>query len=177
MVQDREMPEYDYGYHPIARKGFKEIFGKDPIEMEHPELSSEWRQYRLNAVTTLVNECVEIAHDSDQKMIAAEFPFPEMSRQMVKQVWNDWNLDAVFPMLYHNFYREGINWIGFATAQGISDVDFPIYAGVYMPALKNFEDLEAAIKVAIENGASGVSFFTADQLTDEQKAVIRMFKK
>ena len=96
---------------------------------------------------------------------------------MVKQVWNDWNLDAVFPMLYHNFYREGINWIGFATAQGISDVDFPIYAGVYMPALKNFEDLEAAIKVAIENGASGVSFFTADQLTDEQKAVIRMFKK
>lgn len=81
LVQDHEMPEYDYGYHPIAREGFKAIFGKDPQDFEHPELSTEWRQYRLNAVTSLVNELVEIAHEKDHKMTAAVFPFPEMSRQ------------------------------------------------------------------------------------------------
>lgn len=177
LTQDREMPEYDYGYHPIARAGFKKIFDKDPIDFEHPELSTEWRQYRLNAVTSLVNELVEIAHESKHKMTAAVFPFPEMSRQMVRQAWNDWNLDAAYPMLYQNFYRENINWIGFATEQGVRDVDFPIYAGLYSPALQKAEDLEKAIRLAKEKGAKGISIFTADNLNEDQKKVFIKLKE
>lgn len=177
LVQEHEMPEYDYGYHPIARAGFKEIFGYDPQELEHPELSTEWRQYRLNAITRLVNELVEIAHNHDQKMTAAVFPFPEMSRQMVRQAWNDWNLDAAYPMLYQNFYRESVNWIGFATAQGVSDVDFPIYSGLYAPALQNPEELEQAIRLARENGAEGFSIFTVDGMSAEQKSVLTKLHK
>jgi uncharacterized lipoprotein YddW (UPF0748 family) len=176
LVQDREMPAYDYGYHPIAREGFKEIFGKDPVEFEHPELSTEWRQYRLNAVTTLVNQLVEIAHQNGHKMTAAVFPFPEMSRQMVRQAWDDWNLDAAYPMLYQNFYRENINWIGFATEQGVNDVDFPLYAGLYMPALRDSNDLTEAIRLSKEKGAVGISLFTADALNDEQKNVLKNLK-
>ncbi len=177
LVQDHEMPEYDYGYHPIAREGFKTIFGKDPIDFEHPELSTEWRQYRLNAVTSLVNELVDIAHESNHKMTAAVFPFPEMSRQMVRQAWDDWNLDAAYPMLYQNFYRENINWIGFATEQGVRDVSFPIFAGLYSPALKNPEDLEKAIRLAKKNGAKGISIFTADNLNEDQKNVLIKLKE
>lgn len=176
LVQDREMPEYDYGYHPIARKKFKDIFGKDPQNFEHPELSTEWRQFRLNAITTLVNELVEIAHKNDHKITAAVFPFPEMSRQMVRQAWNDWNLDAAYPMLYNNFYRENINWIGFATEQGVNAVNFPIYSGLYNPALKNPDDLEKAIRLAKEKGARGFSIFTADNLSDAQKKVFIKLK-
>ena len=176
LVQDREMPEYDYGYHPIAREGFKEIFGYDPMDLDHPELSTEWRQYRLNAITSLVNELIEIAHSEGHQMTAAVFPFPEMSRQMVRQAWNDWNLDAAFPMLYNNFYRESVDWIGFATGQGVNDVEFPIFAGLYSPALKNPADLEKAIQLAKENGADGISIFTADGLSDEQKAVFVKLK-
>jgi uncharacterized lipoprotein YddW (UPF0748 family) len=172
LVQDTEMPEYDYDYHPIAREGFKSIFGKDPIDFEHPELSTEWRQYRLNAITTLVNEIVDLAHKNNKKITAAVFPFPEMSRQMVRQAWNDWNLDAAFPMQYNNFYRENINWIGFATNQCVNDVDFPIITGLYSSALKNPEDLEKAIRQAKENGAKGISIFTADNLDDAQKTVL-----
>ena len=166
------MPEYDYGYHPIAREGFKNLFGKDPQDFEHPELSTEWRQYRLNAVTTLVNELAEIAHEHNHKLTAAVFPFPEMSRQMVRQAWNDWNLDAAYPMIYHNFYRENINWIGFATQQGVNDVNFPIHSGLFSPALKDPEALEKAIRLAKEKGAQGVSIFTADNLDDAQKEVL-----
>jgi len=171
LVQDHEMPEYDYGYHPIAREGFKKIFGKDPMDMEHPELSPEWRQYRLNAVTSLVNELVDIAHENHQKMTAAVFPFPEMSRQMVRQAWNDWNLDAAYPMIYNNFYRENVNWIGFVTEQDVKDVDFPIYSGLYAPALRDPADLEKAIGLCKEKGAKGISIFTGDNLTKGQKAV------
>jgi uncharacterized lipoprotein YddW (UPF0748 family) len=177
LVQETEMPEYDYDYHPLARKGFKDIFEKDPMDFKHPELSTEWRQFRLNAVTRLVNEIIDIAHSKGKKVTAAVFPFPEMSRQMVRQAWNDWNLDTAYPMLYQNFYRENINWIGFATKQGVSDVDFPIISGLYAPALRDPKDLEKAINIAKENGAKGISIFTADNLTKKQKAVFVKLKK
>ncbi|WP_228850753.1 family 10 glycosylhydrolase [Aegicerativicinus sediminis] len=177
IVQTTEMPEYDYGYHPIAREGYKAIFGVDPINYEHPELSSEWRQYRLNAVTSLVNEIAEMVHSEKKKLTAAVFPFPEMSRQMVRQAWNDWNLDTAFPMLYHNFYRENINWIGFAAEQGVKTVDYPIMAGIYMPALSDPEDLEKAIRISKEKGASGVSLFTANDLSDTQKNILKKLTK
>ena len=177
LVQNREMPEYDFGYHPIARKEFKAIFGKDPIDMKHPELSTEWRQFRLNAVSSLVNEIVDLAHEKGQQVTAAVFPFPEMSRQMVRQAWNDWKLDAAYPMVYHNFYRENINWIGFAVEQGVNSVDFPLFAGLYVPALKDPNDLEAVIKLSLEKGAKGISFFTVDGMEKEQQKVLEEIVK
>ncbi len=176
LVQDHEMPEYDYDYHPIAREGFKAIFDKDPIEIEHPELSTEWRQYRLNAITTLVNECAEITQEYKVDLTAAVFPFPEMSRQMVRQAWNDWNLDAAYPMLYQNFYRESVNWIGFAAEQGVRDVDFPIIGGLYSPALKDTSQLRQAILLCKEKKCRGISIFTADGLSTEQKEVFKDLK-
>ena len=95
-----------------------------------------------------------------------------MSRQMVRQAWNDWNLDSAYPMLYNNFYRENINWIGFATKQGVSDVDFTIHSGLYTGALKNPGDFEKAYNISKENGASGISIFTADGLNDEHKSFL-----
>jgi uncharacterized lipoprotein YddW (UPF0748 family) len=168
LVQDHEMPEYDYGYHPIARQGFKDIFGVDPVDLPHPELSTEWRQFRLNAISSLVEELAEIAHDSGTKLTAAVFPFPEMSRQMVRQAWDDWPLDAAYPMLYQNFYEQGIPWIGFCARQCVQDVDFPIHAGLYMPALRDPDSLRAAIETARKSGVAGVSFFTVDGMTEVQ---------
>ena len=130
----------------------------------------------MNAITTLVNEIIEIAQSKNKKVTAAVFPFPEMSRQMVRQAWNDWNLDAAYPMLYQNFYRENINWIGFATKQGVSDVDFPIISGLYSPALRTAEELEKAIIISKENGAKGISIFTADGLNKEQQSVFVKLK-
>ena len=176
IVQETELPEYDYGYHPIARKKFKEIFEKDPQDFKNPELSTEWRQFRLNAITTLVNEIVEIAESKNKKVTAAVFPFPEMSRQMVRQAWNDWNLYKAYPMLYQNFYRENINWIGFATKQGVNDVNFPIISGLYAGALRDNRDLEKAIRISKENGAKGVSIFTADGLSKEQQSTLVRLK-
>lgn len=174
--QETELPQYDYDYHPIARAGFKELFGKDPILMDSPQLSAEWRQYRLNAVTKLVNEIAVITKENNIKLTAAVFPFPEMSRQMVRQAWNDWDLDAAYPMLYHNFYRESINWIGFATQQGVQDVDFPIHAGLFAPALKKPEELEEAILISKANGASGMCIFMVDNMDEIQKEVFKKLK-
>ncbi|PLW93771.1 MAG: hypothetical protein C0592_05030 [Marinilabiliales bacterium] len=174
IVQNEELPEYDYGYHPEARKQFKEIFGIDPIDMEHPELSMEWLQFRLDAVTTLVNELSDIAHGNGCKISAAVFPYPQMARKTVRQDWARWNLDMVLPMIYHNFYDQNLNWIEFATQQGVTELDgrFPLYTGLYIPALGP-EELKEAIIKAKAAGASGVALFDLNALTDEHLKVLK----
>ena len=178
LVQDRQMPEYDFGYHPTARKEYEKIFGIDPAKMEHPELSNEWLQFRLNAVTSLVNECSEIAHKYNTKISAAVFPFPELARNMVRQDWSSWKLDIALPMLYQNFYNENLNWIGFCTKQGVKEVDgrFPIYSGLFIPALKPLQLKEAIIQ-AKDSGAAGVSFFSMNSLTEEHLKVIKLLNE
>lgn len=168
LVQDRQFPEFDYGYHPIAREGFKELFGIDPMEMENPELSTEWLQFRLNAVTTLVNEIAEIVHGNEKELSAAVFPFPVMSRQMVRQDWASWDLDVALPMLYHNFYRQNLNWIQFSAEQGVREAHgrFDIMAGLYIPSLTPTE-LEEAIEKSVNGGSVGISVFDIGAMSDE----------
>ncbi|MHB8581059.1 MAG: family 10 glycosylhydrolase [Ignavibacteriaceae bacterium] len=174
LVQDHQMPEYDFDYLPEARKEFKKIFGVDPMEMAHPELSNEWLQFRLNAVTSLVNELADIAHEHNTKISAAVFPFPELARHNVRQDWSSWNLDLAVPMLYQNYYNENINWIGFSIAQGVREVHgrFPIYAGLMVSTLSP-KELKEAILISKKNGAAGVSFFMMGSLTDEDLTVIK----
>ena len=173
LVQDRQFPEYDYGYHPIAREGFRELFGVDPMEMAHPELSTEWLQYRLNAVTSLVNEIAELVHAEGRLLSAAVFPFPEMSRQMVRQDWASWDLDLALPMLYHNFYRQNLEWIGFAAEQGVRESHgrFDVVAGLFVPSLSPGE-LEQSIEKAREGGAKGVSVFDVGAMSPEHWDVL-----
>ena len=177
LVQDKELPAFDFGYHPIACEAFKDLFGQDPMKLKHPELSTEWRQFRLNAVTNLVNRIADSLKVEGVSLTAAVFPFPEMSRQMVRQAWDAWNLDAAYPMLYHNFYQQNIKWIGFAAQQGVALKRFPIHAGLYMPSLKNPEDLWQALIIAKENGCAGACLFTADGMTLEQDSVVQLFSK
>ena len=36
---------------------------------------------------------------------------------------------------------------------------FPLYAGIYLPDFKSEEELVVGIQAALQNGASGISFF------------------
>ncbi|HKI78330.1 MAG TPA: family 10 glycosylhydrolase [Ignavibacteriaceae bacterium] len=179
LVQDKEMPEYDFGYHPNARKEIEKLFGVDPVKMEHPELSNEWRQFRLNAVTKLVNELAEIAHKNGKKISAAVFPYPELARMNVRQDWSSWNLDIAIPMVYQNFYQQDLNWAGFSIEQGVREVQnkFPIYAGLFIPSLTP-QELKKAILISKNSGAKGVSFFNLSSLTNEHLKIIwKIFEK
>ena len=60
--------------------------------------------------------------------------------------------------------------------QGVNDVDFPIFSGLYSPALREADDLEKAIIISKENGAKGISIFTADGLNKEQQSVFVKLK-
>ena len=82
-------------------------------------------------------------------------------------------------MIYHGFYSEEVDWIGYATKQGVSDLSSKntlINTGVYIPDFKSAEELKQSILLAKENGAKGVAFYEGKTLTDEYLQTIKETK-
>ncbi len=162
IVQDKVYPEWDYGYNASNINLFKEKYGYSPLDIENPCLDEKWVDFRLNTVTELVNKIADLVHRHDKQLTAAVFPSPNMSKNMVYQAWDNWNLDAALPMIYHNFYEADLDWIEQTTKDGVQTVKgkFPIYTGLFVPDLKD-ETLKKATMQAIQGGAKGWSLFDA----------------
>ncbi|UII25171.1 hypothetical protein LVD15_17905 [Fulvivirga maritima] len=178
LEQNTELPEFDFCYCDVCIATFEKMHHKNPLEMEHPELDIEWRQFRLNQIKAVVDDAYEIVHKHNKDLTAAVFPYPEMAGRMVRQRWDKWNIDEVLPMIYHNFYNEELDWVGWATQQGVNDLEntgTKLNTGVYVPSIEPAKIAEA-IQLAKENGAKGIAFFDVNALTDEHLKVIKSSK-
>jgi len=163
IVQDKEYPEWDYGYHPAMIKKFQDLHGYDPREQEDPSTDAKWLQFRCDQVTEVANEIAEVVHAHGKKMGASPFPTPAMSRSMVRQDWGKWNLDIVFPMVYHNFYTGDVSFISDCTIENVKTKNpiTTLYCGMTAtngPAM--FDCMDAALN----NGAEGIAIFTVGSL-------------
>lgn len=168
LVQDREYPEYDFCYCDVCRATFREQAGVDPLELPDPSEDVEWREFRWDSVTGLVEVLADAVHSHPKPISAAVFPTPSLARKLVRQAWDEWPLDAFFPMIYHEFYEEEQAWIGAATRQGVEALAgaTPLYSGLYLPSLTP-EELGVAVRLGRDSGAAGVSLFPMDGLGDE----------
>ncbi len=178
LVQNEELPDFDFDYSKASVEKFERLYGKDIRQSEVPAIDIEWKQFRLNEIKAVVDGAYEIAHKHGKKLTAAVFPYPEMADHMVRQRWDKWNVDEVLPMIYYNFYNETVDWVGFATRQGVADLNgknTKLHTGIYLPPM-SAKDVSVAIELAKNNGASGVSFFDGEAITDEQFAVIKSSK-
>jgi hypothetical protein len=82
-------------------------------------------------------------------------------------------------MIYNSFYNEGVDWIGFATAQGVRDLEgkgIGLHTGIYVPPM-TANELALAIEQARDHGANGVSFFDGNAITEAQWSVIKQSKQ
>lgn len=178
LVQNEELPEFDFCYCDVCVAEFEKIHHKNPRDFENPALDMEWKQFRLNKIKAVVDDAYEIAHKNGKILTAAVFPYPEMADHMVRQRWDKWNIDAVLPMVYNNFYNEEVDWIGYVTGQGVKDLagkNTELHTGVYVPTM-TADEVSEAIKLAKENGAKGISFFDGGALTWEQLSAIKASK-
>lgn len=176
IVQDKEYPQYDYPYSENCRRQFKAQHGLDPMDLgDEAPRHTAWRQFRYDAISNIVNNhCVPMARKYNKTITAAVFP----NWESVRQQWHRWDLDAFLPMLYQGFYNETIPWIGEEVKKAKTRLknaqnDKPIYSGLFLPHLIKVEDLEQAISVARENGASGVSFFAYGNFKEEYMKVLK----
>ena len=179
LVQDTELPEFDFCYCEVCLSKFEEIHHKNPKESRNTSIDMEWKNFRLNSVKNIVDDAYKIAKKNNIKLSAAVFPYPEMADHMVRQRWDKWDIDEVYPMIYHGFYSEEVDWIGYATKQGVSDIEsenIALNTGVYIPDFKSPEELKQSILLAIENGAKGIAFYEGKTLTKEYLETIKETK-
>lgn len=179
LIQDTELPEFDFCYCDSCRARFMKETGIDIRELQDPAASTEWREYRWNSVTRLVNRLAEKVHTEKpgRMLTAAVFPYPEISRTICRQDWARWNLDAFFPMIYHSFYNESVQWIGTATAKGVADLagKAPEFSGLFIPEL-TAPELTEAVEVSLSNGAAGYCLFNYESMKEEHWKVLRAMK-
>lgn len=177
LKQEDVMPEYDFGYHESARVRFKKLYDVDPLDIKTTDLNNNWINFRLNAITELVNELKIIANNNSTKLSAAVFPYPEMAKKMVLQDWSNWELDMVCPMNYHHFYNKEIPWIGESVALGVKEIksSCEYLSGLFIGSLKG-TDLQKAVEESLKNGADGVSFFSAEGLSNNHLKIIKSFQ-
>ncbi|TVZ14792.1 hypothetical protein [Maribacter sp. MAR_2009_72] len=179
LQQEVELPTYDFCYCEVCTSTFEKMHHKNPNDFDNPAIDMEWKNFRLNRVKAVVDASYEIAHKNGKKLTAAVFPYPEMADHMVRQRWDKWNIDAVLPMIYNQFYNEEIDWIGYATGQGVTDLEkrnVELHTGIYVPDMQP-EELLSAMKYAQKNGAKGVSFFDGPAITEAQWKMIKDFKE
>lgn len=171
--QDCELPQYDYCYCDVCRKSFENQTNLDPYKLDDPSANIQWRQFRYNQISNLVNNViVPIARENKKEITAAVFPPYNYLR--VRQRFGDWNIDAVLPMLYHSFYFQGIEWIKNQTEKAVYMVrkGEPVYSGL-LAAEFSPSALGKAVNSAIAGGASGIVLFPGSEIPDEHLNVLQ----
>ena len=177
LVMDKEYPSYDFCYCSTCQETYH-AQTRNTIDTTWAAVEdTAWRAYRWQVITDLVAELSDTVRVHGVQTNAAVFPYPDLARKLVRQSWDDWDLDAVLPMVYQNFYEEDIGWIGTATEAGVAALDrkFPLHTGLFLPSVPA-EELRAAIDQALDHGAEGVAFFDANSLTPEHLAVLRSYR-
>jgi hypothetical protein len=161
LVQHDELPPYDFCYCEACRSAFAAQSGVDPLDLPDPPADEAWRRFRWDAVSGVVADLAGAVRAAGRRVTAAVFPSPSIARRLVRQDWAGWPLDAVLPMVYQNFYDEGVDWIEPTVREGVRALpaDRPLYAGLYLPALQDARDFAAAVDGALAGGARGVALF------------------
>ena len=184
LVMNEEYPNADYCYCDRCVKAFKDQTGIDIRTVKDPSKVKRWAQFRCDAITSLVNAICDAVHQEGKKVSADVFPGPKSyARWMVRQEWNKWKLDAVFPMNYNDFYLEPASWLKRVTREEVRSMKgkAPVYSGLFIckdwrnkdkvvdPENSGLlpSEIGEAVKGSLRAGAAGVSLFTPYSMTEE----------
>lgn len=184
LTMNGEYAPADYCYCADCTRIFQDLTGTDILRVADPSKVQAWAQFRCDALTDLVNELCTVIHTHGKKVSASVFPnFEDNARKMVRQEWEKWSLDAVFPLNFNDFYAEQPSWIGQAVreeTQAVQGKEIPVYSSLLVCRDWEHKASEAdaetfgltpsqlgeAVMGSVRNGAVGVSLLTAADMTD-----------
>jgi len=183
---DGPYPPADYCYCDKCVAEFLEQTGIDIREAEDPQAVPEWTAFRCGKVTELVTKICDAVHAMGKKVSADVFPGPDSyAVPMVRQQWDQWPIDMVFPMNYNDFYLEGAGWLATITAEEVKAAgDVPVMSGLFIcrqwqrkAEIKDPEghglipsEIATAVKGSMDAGAAGICLFTPNSMTPEHWA-------
>ena len=185
LTMNGEYAKADYCYCDDCVAAFKQQSGIDITKVTDPSKIKEWAQFRCDAVTDLVNAISDAVHAKQKKLSADVFPGPKSYAEwMVRQQWNNWKLDAVFPMNYNDFYMEPAAWVGKVTKEEVEAIkgkNTLLYSGIFICHDWRHKDkvvdpensgllpseIAEAVQSSMAAGADGISIFTPNDMTEE----------
>ena len=175
LSQTSEAAQFDFCYCPHCTNKFQQEYGYDIRTISEPDLDENWRNFRWNSISSLVAEFTSLAHSFDKQISAAVFPTPSIAQKLVRQDWTAWNLDAFYPMMYHEFYDQNIDWLAQAVNECRQKTKIPIRAGIYLPSFTPAQ-LQQAIELLLSLQVNGISFFDFHTADSAKLDVIKSFK-
>lgn len=169
LVQDHEMPEFDYCYCSTCREEFASEYGYDPLDHDDPPSDENWHRWRLSQLVKIVNHIAGEVHAKGKKISAAVFPTPDISRRLVRQDWERFDLDAFMPMIYFNDYNGDLDWVADVVRKDVKILNgrAPLYAGLNMGHVRDY-GVEKVVRTCLDNGADGISFFTGNGMKEDE---------
>jgi len=185
LVMNEEYPNADYCYCDKCVADFKAETGIDIRSVKDPSKCKEWAEFRCGKITSLVNKISDAVHAKGKKVSADVFPGPNShAKHMVRQQWDEWNVDAFFPMNYNDFYLEPATWVEEITREEVKSLEGKnkdLYSGLFICRNwrnkaqiedpeghgMNPEELKVAVKGAMAAGAKGICLFSSRSMTEE----------
>lgn len=166
-------PRFDYGYHPEALKSFEEIYGYKPLSADIED--EKWLQFRLDAITEIVEDAAGIARIHGKEFSAAVFPNPQSARSMVLQDWGNWPLNVAYPMIYHKFYKQPYHWVAteYRECRSLFS-NGRVVPGVFLPDFSP-EELESCLYELKDQGVAEVALFDLPMLRPELAKIVAEF--
>ena len=169
-------PNGDTCYCEYCVSDFYNKTGVKIKDIPDPSTNIAWNSYRVNVITSLVNEIANLTHLQGKLVSADVYPGPWQSTIQTKQKWQDWDLDIVFPMLYTEVFAREVEWIGEETSEGVSKLkenmrNTKIITGLQAEAMNN-DDFREGVKNTLKNGAYGISVFRAETTNIEKFKIV-----
>ena len=154
----------------------------DITQVEDPGKVEAWAQFRCDQLTFFVDKVAAAVHKLGKKVSVDVFPGPySYAEHMVRQQWDQWMVDAFFPMNYNDLYEEGPEWVGPVVAEEVEAVgNVPVISSLRL--CKDWRNKSAsrvgsrgllpselgmAIRGSVESGAKGVCLFSGARMTPE----------
>ena len=79
--QTKELAEYDFCYCEVCRAKFKELTGRDPLDVKFPQEDQSWINFRLDAITSVVKTISDSVRGNGYYLSSAVFPGPTMAKK------------------------------------------------------------------------------------------------
>lgn len=172
--------ERTYGYGTAGRRRFQELTGVDPMEISprQVELWQRWTDFRVEQVTSFVQEVDRHLEQRDPNLVLSVAVFPQSTHDRIHKIqqhWETWiengSVDMVVPMTY----ARDTNRLGQIVMPLLADVP---EGALLVPSVKlhDLPEIEAIDQMQLlrDSSAHGYALFAAEMLGDELQGILRL---
>lgn len=134
-IQNENSTGTEWGYTKFAREEFKNLYGKDPVEIEFNDpLRQKWFEYRQQKITDLVEQTRKKTRKQNMLFTTVIFPDKKRSCETKLQDWKTWSdknlVDGFTPLILTTDINTATSLL--REIQNNTNSNIAIYPGIFV---------------------------------------------